>query len=314
VQFGVHAFVTDTSVDPVTIGREVESRGLDSVWFGEHSHMPVGSVHPATGRGEAPTAYRHFVDPFLALASVAATTTKIRIGTSVALPAEHHPIHFAKSVASLDHLSRGRLDLGVGYGWNTLEMRNLGVDPKRRRARALEHLRAAKELWTREIAQFDGEFASFSPSWSWPKPVQAPHPPIFIGGPPAPWLLEDVAANANGWMPVLPVPLEEIRRSRLRLSKTRRDLGDEAAKKVIGLELIAAIRGVTPAAFSAALPKPVALEAFARAGLDALVVSVPAKTRCDLLRGLDAVVVLRDAVDLASGELRSPSRTPVPTT
>jgi probable F420-dependent oxidoreductase len=298
MRIGIQAFATDTSVDPVVIGRAVEDRGFDSLWFGEHSHMPVGSVHPATGTGHAPSVYRRFLDPFVGLAAVAATTDRLRIGTSVALPAEHHPIHFAKQVASLDLLSGGRLDLGIGYGWNAKEMANLGVDPSRRRATAIEKLRAAKELWTKEVATFEGEFSSFSPSWAWPKPVQVPHPPIYVGGPPSGWLFDDIVALADGWFPVLPIdPVRLVAAVELLRAKYVASGGDGPPPDVIALELVSAIRGTTPKAFAAALPEPGDLDALAAAGVSRLIISVPARDTAQLAGCLDAVVDVRTAAE-----------------
>jgi probable F420-dependent oxidoreductase len=296
MRIGIQAFATDNSVDPVTIGRAVEDWGFDSLWFGEHSHMPVGSVHPATGTGQAPSIYRRFLDPFVALAAVAATTNRLRIGTSVALPAEHHPIHFAKHVASLDLLSGGRLDLGVGYGWNGKEMANLGVDVSRRRATAVEKLRAAKELWTQEVATFEGEFSSISPSWAWPKPVQLPHPPIYVGGPPSAWLFDDIVAVADGWFPVLPIDPARLAAA-VHLLNVKHEVSGRAGPgpDVIALELVAGIRGTSPEAFAAALPRPADVDALAAAGVSRLIVSVPAPDLERLAAALDAVAQLRAA-------------------
>ncbi len=138
----------------------------------------------------------------MALGAAAAVTTKLRLGTGIALVAQHDPITFAKELATLDHLSDGRLVLGIGYGWNREEMENHGIDVKSRRALVRECVLAMQALWTQEIAEFSGEFVRFEPSWQWPKPFQQPRPPILIGGAAGPTLFAHIAEYADGWIPI----------------------------------------------------------------------------------------------------------------
>ncbi|HTK67685.1 MAG TPA: TIGR03619 family F420-dependent LLM class oxidoreductase [Pseudonocardia sp.] len=290
---GIQAFLTDHTVDVVSIATEAEARGLDSLWLGEHSHMPVGSQHPATGAGRLPESYRRFVDPYIALAAAGAATTRLRIGTSTGLPAEHHPLQMAKQVASLDHVSAGRFDFGVGYGWNELEMRNLGVDFSRRRAIVREKMRAMNALWTEEVASFDGEFVRFSESWAWPKPVQKPRPPVLVGGPPKDWVLNDILEFADGWLPILPIDLAELTATVSRL-RARFASSPRAAVRpqVTALDLQAGVRSRSADDFAAALPNRAALDDLGSAGVDRLVLTVPV-TDLDLMRKtMDLVAAL----------------------
>ena len=142
------------------------------------------------------------LDPFVALAAAASATERILLGTGVALPAQHDPIVFAKQIATLDRLSRGRLVLGVGYGWNHEEMQSHGVAPQTRRARVRECMLAMQRLWSRDVAEFQGEFVDFEPCWQWPKPIQQPRPRVLLGGAPGPTLFDHIAEFGDGWLPI----------------------------------------------------------------------------------------------------------------
>lgn len=218
MKFGVMYFPTDQGVFPDELAVEVEDRGYESLWVTEHTHIPVERSTPWPGGAELPEFYKRTWDPFVALSAAATVTSRLRLGTGVCLVAQHHPLSLAKSVASLDLLSAGRMLFGVGVGWNREEMAHHGVDPDHRRARAREHVLAARALWTDEEAAFDGEFVSFSPSWSWPKPVQRPHPPIILGGAGGPRTFQHVIEYCDGWMPLhgrgdVVGKIEDLRRS-----------------------------------------------------------------------------------------------------
>ena len=172
----------DLSIRPDRLAKAMEDRGFESLWVTEHTHIPTSRRTPWPGGPNLPDEYRRTLDPYVALSAAAAVTSTLRLGTGISLVAQHHPINLAKAVASVDLLSNGRLDLGIGVGWNEDEMEHHAVPPSRRRAVTREHVLAMKELWTKEAASFDGEFVQFSPSWSWPKPVQSPHPPVIMGG------------------------------------------------------------------------------------------------------------------------------------
>ena len=207
MRIGVMMFPTDKSIQPMELAREAEARGFDSLWFPEHSHIPTSRETPWGGpqRKNAPPLpeeYWRTHDQFVALAAAAAVTSTIRLGTGICLAAQRDPIWLAKQVASLDVISEGRLDFGIGYGWNVEEMANHGVDFGTRRERLREHVLAMKELWTKDEASFEGEFVRFEPSWSWPKPTQQPHPPVWLGGGGGPRMFRAVAELADGWMPI----------------------------------------------------------------------------------------------------------------
>jgi probable F420-dependent oxidoreductase len=202
MKFGVTVFLTDYSIDPGEMAREVEERGFASIWTPEHTHIPASRKTPPPMGEPLPKQYFHCLDPFVALSFAAAATTNLRIGTGICLVAQHDPIVLAKTTATLDHLSGGRFDFGVGFGWNLDEMEHHGVPYDRRREFVRERVMAIEELWTKEQASFHGEFTSFEPSFSWPKPVQKPRPPVYIGGEGGPKLFKHVAEWADGWIPI----------------------------------------------------------------------------------------------------------------
>lgn len=203
MKFGVTAFINDTAaIGIVEFATMAEELGFESIWLGEHDHLPVETVHPWVEGGTPPDIYKRFPNPFTLLAAAAGVTQHLRLGTSVSLIAEHNPIYLAKEIATLDWLSDGRLELGVGYGWNPLEMVNNGIDPKRPRAVFREKLAALKALWTQETTAFEGEFVNFTESWSFPKPRQTPYPPIIIGAALTEATKRDLVERADGWMPI----------------------------------------------------------------------------------------------------------------
>jgi probable F420-dependent oxidoreductase len=202
MRLGVSMFPTDLAIRPDELATALEDRGFESLLFPEHTHIPVGRTTPYPMGGELPEEYKRTLDPFVAMASAAAKTTSLVFGTGVCLVAQRDPILLAKEVASVDVLSAGRLVFGVGYGWNVDEMEDHGVNPKLRRELVREKVMAMKALWTQAVAGFDGELVHFEPSWSWPKPAQQPHPPIFIGGAAGPTLFRHIVEWADGWMPI----------------------------------------------------------------------------------------------------------------
>lgn len=199
VRLGLFLFCTAEGAHPGHLARRAEELGAESVWVPEHTHIPSGRKTPTPLGGEVPRSYSRLYDPFVALTAAAATTSRIRLGTGVALVAHHHPITLAKQIATLDHLSGGRVILGVGAGWNQEEIENHGVEHATRWRRALEHVAAMKAIWADDESSFSGQWVNFDDIWCWPKPVQQPHPPILLGtlGP-----SELVARHADGWLPL----------------------------------------------------------------------------------------------------------------
>ncbi len=201
MKLGVMMFATDYAIRPDELAKECEERGFESVWYPEHTHIPASRKSPWPGGGELPKDYWHTHDLFVSLMAAAAATKTIKVGSGICLVIEHDPIKLAKEVATVDQLSNGRLLLGIGGGWNAEEMANHGT-PFNRRWRILrEKIEAMKAIWTEEEAEYHGEFVNFDPIWSYPKPLQKPHPPILLGvhtesG------LNRVANYCDGWLPL----------------------------------------------------------------------------------------------------------------
>lgn len=203
MRHGIVLFTSDRGISPADAARAAEQAGFDCFYVPEHTHIPVrrDAPHPRTGGSELPDdRYMRTIDPWVALAMAAAVTTTIRLGTAVALPAEHDPISLAKTIASVDHLSRGRVVLGVGFGWNTDELADHGVPPGRRRTVLREHLAAMGALWSQDEASYEGEFVRFGASWAWPKPVQQPRPPVLLGAAGTERNFAWIASHADGWL------------------------------------------------------------------------------------------------------------------
>lgn len=201
-EFGVTIFLTDRCIRPDVLAAAAEERGFDTVYFPEHTHIPTSRITPSPGGEPIAEEYKRTLDPFVALAAASSVTGSIRLGTGVALVAQHDPIVLAKTVASLDHLSGGRVVFGVGYGWNAEEMADHGVPFSARRDIVADKVAAMRRLWTEDTAGYEGEWVSFSESWSWPKPVQAGGPPVLLGGGGGPKLVEAIVEYADGWMPI----------------------------------------------------------------------------------------------------------------
>jgi len=200
VKFGIAIFPTDYAISMTELGPAVEQAGFESLWVAEHSHIPASRETPWPGGAELPKHYWHTLDPFVALTAAAVATKKLKVGTGICLVIERDPIHTAKQVASLDHLSDGRFLFGIGGGWNKEEMADHGTDFSPRWKLLRERVEAMKAIWTQDASEYHGEMVDFGPMWCWPKPVQKPHPPIILGGsgPNAP---KRVVAYADGWMP-----------------------------------------------------------------------------------------------------------------
>ena len=182
------------------MARLAEDHGQQALFFAEHTHIPASRESPYPGGGELPRKYSHTYDLFVALSAAAAATSRLRVCSGICLITERDPIITAKEVASIDHLSGGRFEFGVGAGWNREEMRNHGTDPRTRMRLMAERVAAMKAIWTQEEASYSGEFVEFERIWSWPKPAQRPHPPVLVGGN-GPTVLDRVLAFGDAWMP-----------------------------------------------------------------------------------------------------------------
>lgn len=266
-------------MDPVELAQEAESRGFYSFYIPEHTHIPTSRRTPApTGTPELGEEYLRSPDPYITLAAAAAVTDRILLGTGIGLPAQHDPITFAKELATLDRISKGRLVFGIGYGWNHEEMENHGIDVKRRRALVREIMLAMQELWANDVASFEGEFVRFEPSWQWPKPIQRPRPRILIGGGAGPKLFSHIAEYADGWMPIggagMAAELERLR------EQMRAHDRDPATLHVVPMGIF---------------PSPEKMDYYREAGVTEAVLRLPSAPRDAVLPVLDEFVQFVDA-------------------
>ena len=214
MDLGVGYFPTHDGMSPGALARFVEERGQSALYFAEHTHIPASRESPWVGGRELPQKYWHMYDLFVALTAAAEATSRLRVGSGVCLVIERDPITTANEVASVDHLSGGRLEFGVGAGWNREEMQNHGTDPRTRMAVMREHVEAMKAIWTQDEASYSGEYVNFDRIWSYPKPAQRPYPPILVGGH-GPGVLDRVLAFGDSWFAQYQT-LEEDRIAELR--------------------------------------------------------------------------------------------------
>jgi len=262
MHIGVSIFPTDKTLQPLDLARAVEDLGFESLWFPEHSHIPVSRVTPrggVEGASPLPEEYWRTHDQFVAFGAVAAVTSTLKLGTGITLVAQRDPIWLAKQVATLDTISQGRVLFGVGYGWNKEEMAQHGTAYLERRAILRENILAMKTLWTQQEASFDGEHVSLEPSWAWPKPIQQPHPPILLGGAAGPKTIADIVEFCDGWIPL------GNRHDLLGKIQTVRDAAQEAGRDPDSIEI--GVHG--------APTDPAELERLAQAGVKRAVFGLP---------------------------------------
>lgn len=276
MRFGVTMFATDVSMAVTDLAVEAEARGFDSVWIPEHTHIPTSRrTPPPTGDAGLAEEYKRSVDPLVALAAAAALTTTVHLGTGVLLPAQREPLVTAKAVATLQNLSDGRFELGTGFGWNSDEMEDHGVAYGTRRAHAREHVLAMQALWTDEVASFDGEYVSFPPTWSWPKPDT--EVPVLVGGGAGPKMFAHIAEYGHGWIPIGGAGLAE---AVPQLRAAFEDAGrDPASLRVVPF---------------GSLPTHEKLDHFESVGVTECVFRVPSADRDTVLTVLDEQQVLVD--------------------
>jgi probable F420-dependent oxidoreductase len=269
---GVFIFATDFAVPIDELARAAEQRGFESLFVPEHTHIPASRRTPWPGGPSLPREYWHTLDPFVALATAAAVTTRLKVGTGICLIIERDPITTAKEVASLDFVSGGRMLFGIGGGWNAEEMENHGTDFKSRFRLLRERVLAMKEIWTKEEAAFHGEFVNFDPIWSHPKPVQKPHPPVLLGGESG-HTLQRVVDFCDGWFPRGRAGDDTIVRGladlRARAARAGRDM------KTLSVSVFGA------------KPDPAVLERYAAAGVTRVLYGLPSAGRDTVLPLLD---------------------------
>ena len=275
MKVGILAFPTDPPVDIAPLAKRAEELGFDSLWVGEHPVMPVDSASPFPGSpdGVIPASYSWFVDPFVALARASAVTRTLKLGTGIILVPERNPLVLAKEIATLDYYCGGRFIFGIGAGWNKEETEIMGGDFAHRWTQTREAVEALKELWTKDEGEYHGRYYDFPPVRSFPKPVQKPHPPIFLGGS-AENVFKRTVAYGDGWMPTRPTP-ELIRGGRSALD----ELASHAGRDPSSIEVLAY---GTPADYEA-------LKALEDAGADAATVLVATASEREAVAELEQI-------------------------
>ncbi len=275
MRIGVTCFLTDRDIAPADLARAAEARGFASLYLPEHTHLPVrADTPPALVEGVRAEDYKRSLDPFVGLATAAAVTSTLRLGTGVSLVAQHDPIVLAKQVATLDHLSAGRVDLGIGFGWNRAEAADHGVDFDDRRAVAREHVLCMQALWRDDPAEFHGRFVDLDPCCSAPGPVQQPGVPVLLGGVASPGNFAAIAEYGDGWLPVGGSGLTEAVPALRRAFEERGRDPDLARVVPFGT-----------------VPTEAKLEYFAGLGIDEVVLRVPSGPTDEVLTVLDAHAV-----------------------
>ncbi len=282
-------FQTDLTIRADELARAVEERGFESLFLPEHTHIPVSRRTPWPGGGDMPRQYWHLLDPFVGLSMAAAATTRLKLGTGICLLVQRDPIITAKQVASLDVLSHGRLLFGVGGGWNREEVENHGTRFSSRHRLLRERVLAMKEIWTKDEAEFHGEFVDFDPIWSYPKPVQKPHPPVLMGGESAN-TPQRVVDYCEGWLPRPKRPgsqdiLEGIADLRRRAEEAGR-APSSISVSVFGAGQVTSARPL-PGAAMGVKPDEAALDDYAAAGVTRVIFGLPTAGRELVLRALD---------------------------
>ena len=271
MKIGVYMFSTDYSIRIDDLARALEERGYASLFVPEHTHIPASRRTPWPGGGPLPDEYAHTLDPFVGLMAAAAVTTELRVGTGIALLPQRDPIVTAKAIATLDMLSNGRFDFGIGAGWNAEEMENHGTRLEDRFKVMVDRAKAMQAIWTQEEASYDGEFTRFERIWSWPKPVQKPHPPILLGGE-TKYTLRRVMDFCQGWFP-------------------RGRNFDDPAKHMAEFSRFAEEAGRPRSSLSVILfgakPEGDYLKRCAEAGIDAALLGLPPKGRDEVMPLLD---------------------------
>ncbi len=288
MQLGAMSFITDQSMHPGDLARAIEDRGLDSFWVPEKTHVPLSRRTPWPG-GDLPEQYRRCYDPFVALATAAAVTNRIRIGTGVCLLALHDPIVLAKTIASLDHASGGRFQFGVGYGWNAEELESHGVAIGDAREILIDKLALMTALWTNPEGGYAGPHCHVEPCSARPRPIQQPRPPVLFGGIASDRVFDDVISHADGWMPIehFGWDIEDV----ARLRHQAEDAGRDPAE----------IRVVV----YSATPDPALADSYAAVGIDEIVYSLP-PTAIDMVEPvLDAAAAIAASHAVAAKEHHS---------
>lgn len=271
MQIGLFPFITEYSIPVDKLAIAAEERGFDSIWVPEHTHIPASRTTPYPGGGDLPKEYSHTLDPFVALGMAAAVTTRLKLGTGICLLIEHQVLTLAKTVATLDHLSNGRVLLGLGAGWNREEMENHGTRYDTRFKKLEEQMRALREVWTNDEASFAGDYENFDRVWSWPKPVQTPHPPLILGGE-TDHTLRRIVRVGDGWLPRAMNP-ERIIEGMARLKTFAEEAGRDPATISVSV--------------FAPPPKDAVVKRLKETNAERIVLMVPPRDELETLKRLD---------------------------
>ncbi|MEU2154683.1 LLM class F420-dependent oxidoreductase [Streptomyces sp. NPDC019396] len=263
-------FLTDETITPVRLARELEERGFAGLYLPEHTHIPAERTTPYPAGGELPAEYGRTLDPFVALGQAAAVTTTLGLGTGVTLVAQHDPIALAKQIATLDHLSAGRLTLGVGFGWNKEEAADHGVEWRTRRELGRDRMHLMRALWSDEPVAYKGDFASVHASYAHPKPYSGGAPRTLVGGGAGPKLFAHIADYADGWLPIGGRGLSET-------VPVLRETWEKAGRDPGALQIVP----------YAVLPSAGKLEYYAELGCEEVVLQLPSAGDGKVLRVLD---------------------------
>jgi probable F420-dependent oxidoreductase len=274
-------FLTEQAMRPGELGRAVEERGFESLWFTEHSHIPASRRSPWPGGGELPQEYYGLLDPFVSLAFAAEATRSLKLGTGVCLVAQRDPIQTAKAVATIDVLSGGRFLFGVGGGWNREEMLNHGTAYEARWRILRERIEAMKQIWTQREATYRGETLGFERIVADPKPTQKPHPPIHVGGA-FPGGMKRALRYGDGWMPLLGRGDDDIAKHMTAFRRAAEDAGRDPASLEVSVY--------------ACPPDPALMSRCAEAGVSRMVFRLPTEGRDGVLRFLDRLGALTAGV------------------
>lgn len=280
---GVAHFPTDYSIPPNELGPALEERGFESIWVAEHSHIPLSRRTPYPGGGDLPKRYLNTHDPFVWLMALAGHTSSLLLGTGICLVAQRDPIHTAKATASLDRLSGGRFQFGVGAGWNEDEMNNHGTALEGRFKLMREKVGAIQAMWTQTEAEFHGDLIDYEPMMMWPKPLQEPHPPIHVGGS-YPGGARRAIEWGNGWIPILGRGEGSLAEQIVNMRRMADDAGRDPDEIEISVYFAA--------------PDPAVLTEFAEAGVHRVVFDLPSAAGEEALDSLDNAMAALEAAGL----------------
>ncbi len=277
MKFGIVSYNTEYGIRPDDAARAAEARGFESIWLPEHTHIPVSRETPFPLGGELPEQYKHFMDPFVSLTAAAMATRTIKVATGICLLIEHDPIVVAKALATLDYLCGGRVLFGIGGGWNREEMANHGTAFEHRWKILRERTEAIKAIWTETEASYHGEFVDFDPIWCWPKPLQTPHPPIYLGAVSKAGL-KRVVDYCDGWLLVDPKD-DSLERAARELDELCAQRGRDPG-------------GISITVFATQAVDEALVERYAAAGVDRVIVWLPPESADVAMQVMDAAAPL----------------------